>query len=118
LRASQLREGNKNGRICSINFLRDGTLLAWRGKGTPPCSGTFSFGNVTEENAKEVPMKKFALGLVAAIALFASTAVPAMSQVGVYAGPGGVGVQVGTPYYGYYGHPGWHRHYYHHGYYR
>ena len=50
-------------------------------------------------------MKKIALGLVTAAAAF--TAVPAMAQIGFYAGPGGVGVGVGVrgPYYdcGYYG---------------
>jgi hypothetical protein len=40
-------------------------------------------------------MKKIALGLVTAAAVF--TAVPAMAQVGFYAGPGGVGVGVGAP---------------------
>ena len=38
-------------------------------------------------------MKKIALGLVAAATIF--MAVPAMAQVGFYAGPGGVDVQVG-----------------------
>jgi hypothetical protein len=49
-------------------------------------------------------MKKIALGLVAATALFA--AAPAMAQVGFYVGPGGFGVGVPGPYYdscGYYG---------------
>jgi hypothetical protein len=40
-------------------------------------------------------MRKLALGLVAAGAVFAATAAPAMAQVGVYAGPGGIGVGVG-----------------------
>jgi hypothetical protein len=40
-------------------------------------------------------MKKIALGLVAAAAIF--TAAPAMAQIGFYAGPGGVGVGVGVP---------------------
>src|SRR6202023_831713 len=40
-------------------------------------------------------MKKIALGLVAAAAIF--TAAPAMAQIGFYAGPGGVGVGVGAP---------------------
>jgi hypothetical protein len=40
-------------------------------------------------------MKKIALGLVAASAIF--TAVPAMAQIGFYAGPGGLGVGVGAP---------------------
>jgi hypothetical protein len=51
-------------------------------------------------------MKKLALGLVAAATLL-TAAVPAMAQVGFYAGPGGVGVGVGAPYgyYDYYGGP-------------
>jgi hypothetical protein len=44
---------------------------------------------------QEKIMKKMALGLVAAAAVF--TAAPAMAQVGFYAGPGGVGVGVGAP---------------------
>jgi hypothetical protein len=74
----------------------------------------------------EAEMKKLALGVVAAAAIF--TAVPAMAQVGVYAGPGGVGVQFGAPdyyaapyegYYDYYGGPvpgptvRWHEHGWH-----
>jgi len=57
-------------------------------------------------------MRKLALGIVAAATLLAAAA-PAMAQVGFYAGPGGVGVAVGPPYYGpydgyydYYGGPG------------
>lgn len=50
-------------------------------------------------------MKKLALGLVAAGALFTATAVPAMAQIGVYAGPGGIGVGVGAPGPYYYGRP-------------
>jgi hypothetical protein len=42
-------------------------------------------------------MKKIALGLVAAAAVF--TAAPAMAQVGFYVGPGGIGVGVPGPYY-------------------
>jgi hypothetical protein len=42
-------------------------------------------------------MKKLAFGLVAAATIF--TAVPAMAQVGFYAGPDGVGVGVPGPYY-------------------
>ena len=81
-------------------------------------------------------MKRLALGLVAAGALVTTTAVPALAQIGVYAGPGGFDIGIGTPGYyyggpgpyyggGYYdyapgwepgsgwrGHPGWHR--YHH----
>jgi hypothetical protein len=62
-------------------------------------------------------MKKLALGLVAAGALFTATAVPAMAQIGVYTGPGGIGVGAPGPYYygrpyypydGYYNYaPGW-----------
>jgi hypothetical protein len=69
-------------------------------------------------------MRKLALGIAAAATIF--TAVPAMAQVGLYAGPGGVGVQFGGPY-GYYGYApyrgyydyapapayGWHRHEWH-----
>jgi hypothetical protein len=80
-------------------------------------------------------MRKLALGIAAAVTLL--TAVPAMAQVGFYAGPGGVGVQFGAPYgyydyygapYGYYDywgpgvvvHPGWrvHRFHHHHQYWR
>jgi hypothetical protein len=85
-------------------------------------------------------MRKLALGLVAAGALVTATALPAAAQVGVYAGPGGIGVGVGPvgvgpgPYYdgpyrdGYYdyagpgyrgpgwsdGHRRWHNGHYHH----
>jgi hypothetical protein len=71
-------------------------------------------------------MKKLVLGLTAA-AEIALTAAPALAQVEFYAGPGGIGVGVGGPYYGNYGYygrphgyynyaPGWrgHHHYYHH----
>jgi len=73
-------------------------------------------------------MRKLALGLVAAATLL-TAAVPAMAQVGFYAGPGGIGVGVGAPpyygpysYYDYYGGPGvymarpgwrWHRGWHH-----
>jgi len=68
-------------------------------------------------------MKKLALGAIAAGALVAATAVPALAQVDVYAGPGGISVGVGTPgyyyggpYRGYYNYaPGWR--YRHHGWY-
>jgi hypothetical protein len=53
----------------------------------------FSF----REARGEFRMKKLALGLVATATIF--TAVPAMAQVGFYAGPGGVGVGVPGPYY-------------------
>ena len=47
-------------------------------------------------------MRKLALGIAAAAALLTASA-PAMAQVGFYAGPGGVGIGVGGPYYdGYY----------------
>jgi len=69
-------------------------------------------------------MRKLALGMVAAATLLAAS-VPAMAQVGFYAGPGGVGVGFGAPYYGpgyydYYGGPGvyvapgWRYHHWHH----
>jgi hypothetical protein len=54
-------------------------------------------------------MKKLTLGIAADAALVAASAMPAMAQVGFYAGPGGAGVGVG-PFgvgvgapYGYYG---------------
>ena len=47
-------------------------------------------------------MKKLVIAAVATTALLAAT--PALAQFGFYAGPGGVGVQVG-PSYGYYGGP-------------
>jgi hypothetical protein len=53
-------------------------------------------------------MRKLALGIGTAALLTAATAVPAMAQVGFYAGPFGVGVGVGAPAYyncGYYGYP-------------
>ena len=67
-------------------------------------------------------MKKLALGIVTAAALFTVTAVPAMAQVEFYAGPGGFDVELGGPYYygdvypyrGYYDYyrgPGWERRY-------
>ena len=65
-------------------------------------------------------MKKLALGIATAV-LLATAAAPAMAQVGFYAGPGGVGVDLGAPaphyndncgyygcggaYYDYYGGP-------------
>ena len=74
---------------------------------------------------KEADMKKAAIGAVAAIGLAICLTAPASAQVGVYAGPGGFGVEFGGPYaypypYGYpyaYGGPGWygHGHYWHHG---
>jgi hypothetical protein len=51
-------------------------------------------------NRGEHKMKKLALG-VATAALLTAAAVPAMAQVGFYAGPRGFGVGVGAPYYGY-----------------
>lgn len=55
-------------------------------------------------------MRKLALGVVAAAMLLAA-AVPAIAQVGFYAGPRGFGIGVGAPYgyydyYDYYGGPG------------
>jgi len=41
-------------------------------------------------------MKKLTLGIATAV-LLATAAAPAMAQVGFYAGPGGVGVDVGAP---------------------
>jgi hypothetical protein len=76
------------------------------------------------QKRKEDTMKKLALGLVAAATLL--TAAPAMAQVGFYAGPGGVGVGFGGPYYspygyydyyggpGFYGGPAWRYHHWHH----
>jgi hypothetical protein len=76
-------------------------------------------------------MRKLAIALVASIMV--GMAVPAVAQVGFYAGPGGIAVGVGPgyygspyygysgPYYGYDGGPYWHhRHYYrwHHHYVR
>lgn len=49
-------------------------------------------------------MRKLALGIVAAASLLTAAA-PAMAQVGFYAGPGGFGIGVGAPYYGYYDNP-------------
>jgi len=51
-------------------------------------------------------MKKLEIGLVATGTLFTATAVPAMAQIGVYAGPGGVGIGVGAPGPYYYDGPG------------
>jgi hypothetical protein len=68
------------------------------------------------------PMKKLAFGAIAAAALVAATAAPALAQVGVYAGPGGIGVDLGTPgynrggpYRGYYNYAPGSRAYRHHG---
>jgi len=65
-------------------------------------------------------MKKLALGIATAV-LLATAAAPAMAQVGFYAGPGGVSIDLGAPrpyyyndcgyngcgggYYDYYGGP-------------
>jgi hypothetical protein len=51
------------------------------------------------EKKRRPSMKKLAFGAIAAGALFAVTAVPALAQVDVYVGPGGIGVDVGTPRY-------------------
>lgn len=71
-------------------------------------------------------MRKLVLGLAAAAALLTAS-VPAMAQVGFYAGPGGFEVGVGPPVYGPYGYydyyggpavvvgPRWHHwHHWHH----
>jgi hypothetical protein len=61
-------------------------------------------------------MKKIALGAIAAGALVATTAVPALAEVDVHVGPRGVGVGVGTRHYhgehrDYYNYaPGWRNH--------
>ncbi len=44
-------------------------------------------------------MRKLVLAVVAAATLL-TAAVPAIAQIGFYAGPGGVGVGVGGPYWG------------------
>lgn len=80
-------------------------------------------------------MRKLALSIATVGAIVAATAVPALAQVGVYAGPGGFGVELGAPgvYYDdpgyaygynepgwngdYHARPAWHGHY-HHGHYR
>jgi hypothetical protein len=57
-------------------------------------------------------MRKLAIALVAAITVGAT--LPAAAQVGFYAGPGGIGVGVGSP--GYYDHGPYyyhHRHFHH-----
>jgi hypothetical protein len=59
----------------------------------------FSSGEAKRDSEEEVAMKRLALGLVAAGALLTATAVPALAQVDVYTGPGGVGVQLGAPGY-------------------
>ena len=63
----------------------------------------FLFGFWTEVG---VVKRKLALGIAAAGAIVAATAVPALAQVGVYAGPGGFGVELGAPGV-YYGDPGY-----------
>jgi len=54
-------------------------------------------------------MRKLVLSIAAAAALLTAVAAPAMAQVGFYAGPGGFGVGIGAPYYGY---PGYYDYYY------
>jgi hypothetical protein len=76
----------------------------------------------------EAVMRKLALGVAAAAAMLI-VSVPALAQVGFYAGPGGFGVGVGAPYYydyypyGYYDYyagprvvvrPDWRGHHWHH----
>jgi hypothetical protein len=95
-------------------------------------SAALSFKEAKRDSEKEVAMKRLTLGLVAAGALVTATAVPALAQVDIYTGPGGVGVQLGAPGYYYdgprhyrggydyapgyrgYSRPGWHRHHYDH----
>jgi hypothetical protein len=62
-------------------------------------------------------MKKFALGAIATGALIAATAVSALAEVDVHAGPRGVSVDLGGPRHyhggprGYYNYaPGWRDH--------
>jgi hypothetical protein len=69
----------------------------------PACRGTTCSGVALAHSinhGKEVEMRKLALCFVAAVAL-AGFAAPAAAQVGFYAGPGGIGVGVGAPYYSY-----------------
>ena len=47
-------------------------------------------------------MRALTIGIITAASLF--SAAPALAQIGFYAGPGGVGVQV-APSYGYYDSP-------------
>jgi hypothetical protein len=100
----------------SITFLRSGTLRRNGCRGTAVSSFAFICQWANEGSRRRIVMKKLALGLVAAGALITATAVPAMAQIGVYAGPGGFGIGIGVPgpYYGgpYYGGP-----YYNGGYY-
>jgi hypothetical protein len=94
-------------------------------------------GTSSNNPKKEVDMRKLVIGVATAGALLTAAAVPAMAQIGVYAGPGGFGVGIGAPgpyydyggpyaypyagYYdyapgwdgGWYGHPGWHHGYHH-----
>jgi hypothetical protein len=60
-------------------------------------------------------MRKLAVGTIAVCALIGATALPALAEVDVYAGPRGVGVDVGTRHrerpHGYYNYaPGWREH--------
>ena len=60
-------------------------------------------------------MKKLAVGAIALGALVVATAVPALAEVDVYAGPRGVSVDVGTRHrsspHSYYNYaPGWREH--------
>jgi hypothetical protein len=55
-------------------------------------------------------MRRLTLGLVAAGALIVAGAAPAAAQVGVYIGPGGIGVEAVPP--GYYYGPGPYNGYY------
>jgi hypothetical protein len=56
-------------------------------------------------------MRKLAIALVAAITVGAT--LPAAAQIGFYAGPGGIGVGVGSPGYYDYGPYYHHRHFHH-----
>jgi hypothetical protein len=56
----------------------------------------FLLGEAKRDSKEEVAMKRLALGLVVAGALVTATAVPALAQVDVYTGPGGVGVEFGA----------------------
>jgi hypothetical protein len=106
-------------------------------RGTKPSPIAFLLlTSKTRNRQRRMVMKKLMLGLATAAVLL--TAVPAMAQVGFFAGPRGVGVQVGGPgyyggygapyngYYDYYngpgvvigGHPGWRGHGRFHGHWR
>jgi hypothetical protein len=56
-------------------------------------------------------MRRTALGLVAAGVLVAASTAPALAQIGVYVGPGGIGIETGPPGYYYYGPGPYYRYY-------